>query len=313
MSRGKIGIWMYKNQGGITPRNKLIKMLRDEGYEVVHDFDMRKCYCFNNSVMTENGIDLTSLDLMFHMNADERSDHQIDILHALDAAGVKVINPYCQFENARDKFISNLKLRKAGIKVPDSLLIGNNFSESFMKNLFNDWGSVLIKTRKSFGGKGIIKFDDFEHFMDYYGITEKCFSQLFLQRFISFTGGDYRVEIINGEVVGYYSRENEHQFKTNVHQGGRCVPCAYNEEKISLAKKAAKVLDIPITIVDIIQSTETGESYVLEVNDSMGIFLEAGLKDSNLKLYEEFAYDNKKLLMLFDYIIWQMKNLKGII
>ncbi|MFA6119344.1 MAG: ATP-grasp domain-containing protein [Parachlamydiales bacterium] len=312
MSHGKIGIWMYKNDGGIIPRTKLIKMLRDKGYEVIDDFDLRKCYCINNFVMTEDGRDLTSLDLLFHMNADERSDQQIDMLHALELSGVKVINPFYPFENARDKFISNMKLRKAGIKVPDSLLIGNNFSDSFMKKLFDDWGSILVKPRKWFGGQGIVKFDNYEHFMDLYGLIEKHFSQLFLQRFIPFTKQDYRVEIINGEVVDYYSRAKEHQFKTNVHLGGHVVPSAYDEEKIILAKKAAKALDIPITIVDIIQSSENGESYVLEVNDSLGVFIEAHSNYAKLKIYEELSHDDKKLNMLFDYIVLQMKTLNKV-
>src|SRR3990172_4119477 len=171
---------------------------------------------------------------------------------------------------------------------------------------------LISYSRKLFGGLGIVKFENFEHFMDCFGMIEKEFSEFFLQRFIPFDKRDYRVEIINEEVVGYYSREKNHYFKTNVHQGGRSVPCEYDEEKITLAKKAAKALDIPTTIVDIIQSTEDKTSYVLEVNDCMGIFLESAIHSENHKIYKELAYDDKKLHMLFEYIIFQMKNIKKV-
>jgi ribosomal protein S6--L-glutamate ligase len=310
VSKGKIGIWMYKNDGGDVPRSKLIKMLQKEDYEVIHDFDMRKCYCINNTVITEDGIDLSSLDLLYHMNADERNDHQITMLHALEISGVKVINPYYQFENARDKFTSNMLLSKAGIKVPESLLIGINFSESFIKNIFDKWKSILIKPRRWFGGQGIVKFDNFEYFMDFYGLIKNSFSQLFLQKFIPFSDKDYRVELINGEVVDYYSRHKIHQFKTNGHAGGYPVISEYDEKKIILAKNAAKILNIPLTIVDMIESSEDGEIYVLEVNDTLGIFVESVAHFSKLNFPKELADDDKKLRMLFDYIVLEMKKLK---
>lgn len=311
MHKGTIGIWMYKNTGGIEPQNMLIKMLSEVGYTVIADFDMRECYCLNNRIMTGDGRDLTDLDILYHMNIDEGNDHQYSILRTFEMAGVKVINPYDAHEAARDKFISNFKLRKAGIRVPPSLLIGSNFSQPFMRNLFLKWKSVLVKPRRNAGGRGIIKFDSCEHFEDFAIATSKFYQEFFLQKFIPFGNRDYRVELIDGKVVGIYSREKKHSFKTNVHCGARFVPCEFNNHVIDIAQKAANVLVMSMTIIDMIQSLDDQKWYILEVNENIGTFVEARAKYSGMVIDKAFSgYDNKKIKMIFNYINLLMADMK---
>lgn len=310
MKKGLIGIWMYKNQGGEKPRSVLIDRLQAEGYEVIADFDMRKCYCLNNAIMTENGRDLSKLNLLFHMNADERSEHQNSILRALEMAGVRLLNPYVPHEIARDKFVSNFMLQQAGINVPPSILVNNEFSEVVIKNIFDQWGSVLLKPRRWYGAKGIIKFDDFEQFIDFALANKNFYTQYFLQKFIPFNDHDYRVELIDGKVMGCYNRRKNHSYKTNYHAGGGLISCADDENKILLAKQAAAALNIPITIVDIVQSVVDDRPYVLEVNDTMGVFIESLARYFDEKIYDEFAYDQKKIDMLVEYINLQMEKIR---
>lgn len=309
MSKGKIGIWMYRNAGGIEPQQELVARLRDLGYEVINDFDMRKCYCLDNRIITEDGRDLTTLDLLFHMNADERTPHQNSILQTFALAGVHVINPVTAYEQARDKFLSNFLLRRSGIRVPQSILINNDFPESILKGIFAEWKSVLLKPRKWFGGRGIIKFDAFAQFMDFYIATRQFYTEFFLQRYIPFLERDYRVELINGEVASYYSRKKQHAYKTNVHAGGQVIPCKYDKNKVVLAKRAAMALSIPVTIVDLIESTEDGEVYVLEVNDCLGVFNEAYGRDCGLDVSALPHHDEQKLNLLVAYLDSQMKKL----
>ncbi len=310
MRKGKIGIWMYRNEGGLVPHNNLVQILRDSGYEVIDNFDMRKCYCFNKKIFTEDGCDLTSLDLLFHMNFDERSEHQHDILHALKISGVKLINPYSPYEDAHDKFISNFKLRQAGINVPPSALIGPDAAPDLIKNFFKEWGSVLIKARCDAGGRGIIKIDSYEQFMDIYSILQSTYPNFFLQKFIPFDDRDYRVELIDGEVLSCYSRQKSSGFKTNVHAGATVIPCKYDEKFGALAKAAAKALNIPLTIVDILKSMNDGKYYVIEVNDVMGWYIEGAAQLFGLELDKSFeGADERKIQKLAAYIISQIKCL----
>jgi ribosomal protein S6--L-glutamate ligase len=313
MKKGKIGIWMYRNDGALHAHNQLVQELVTREYEVVDNFDMRQCYCVNNKIFTEDGRDLTSLDLLFHMNFDERSEHQNDILHTFEMAGVTVINPCGPHELARDKFASNFKLRQAGVNVPASALIGNDAPYDLMKNLFNEWGSLLIKARREAGGRGIIKIDSCEQFMDIYAATKKFHPNFFLQKFIPFDDRDYRVELVAGEVLFCHSRQKSAGFKTNVHAGyAKHVPCEYDEKFITMAKAAAKAINIPLTIVDIVKSTTDGEYYVLEVNDSMGMYVEGYANSLENKLDKSFSgIDKRKIQWLVTYIIATMDAIKN--
>jgi ribosomal protein S6--L-glutamate ligase len=300
----KIGIWMYRNEGGLKPQEKLVQILTDYGYEVVNDFDMRNCYALNGKVYTEDGRDLTSLDLFFHMNFDERSQHQNDMLHALDMAGVKVFNPYLQYEEARDKFASNLKLLRAGVNAPPSALIGLNTPKALIKKLFQEWGSLLIKERRSAGGRSIVKVDSFEQFMDLYEMLTNFCPNFFLQKFIAFTcEHDYRVEIVDGDAFSFQARRNKGSFKTNVHSGGTFISIPRDEKIAAIAKSAAAAIGIPATAVDLIKSSVDNEYYVLEVNDSLGMFLEGWEQFSGIKPTEGFlGKDDGKSIKIAEYI-----------
>ena len=79
-----------------------------------------------------------------------------------------------------------------------------------------------------------------------------------------------------------------------------------NEFK-NIALKAAKILNITTTIVDMIRSEKDGKIYVLEVNPIMGIFLEeamrAGTKmDVQKDKPEQFKTDDLKIEKIINYI-----------
>lgn len=293
----------------MEPQKRFISKLQEYGYEIVTDFDMRRCYCFDNKIMTEDGRELNNVDLFYHMNVDERNEHQNSILHALEIAGVKIINPYNVFETTRDKFISNFQLRKAGILVPPSILIASDFSSEIISKLFDEWGSILLKPRRNAGGKGIMKFDCFERFMDFCIASKLFYHEYFLQKFIEFEKQDYRVEFIGDKMVGFYSREKRHSFKTNVQGGAMFIQHQYDEEIIALASNSARALGIPLTIVDMIRSAKDGRLYVLEVNENVGSFVEGRAKQLGMKINNGFeGYDDKKIQMLVDYIDLQMQQ-----
>ena len=82
-----------------------------------------------------------------------------------------------------------------------------------------------------------------------------------------------------------------------------------SKEFEEIALKAAEIIDIDTTIVDMIKSKGDGKIYILEVNPIMGIFLESGIKHSDklLKLYDSIAQDDFKLNILSKYLISLVK------
>lgn len=303
----KVGIWMYENDNGINIKRKLVSRLKELGYEVYSDFDMRECYLKNSKVYSKDGYCLSDLDILYHMNADEQNAYQNDILKLIELSGVYVFNDYNSFIRCKDKVIANMILRDNDILVAPSILINNNVSPEFLENILNEWGSVIIKPRTNHGGKGIIKIDNFEQLWDFYVATKSYVDNYYIEKYIEFDDNDYRVEIFNGEVVGTYCRGKHGSYKTNISSGGKMLDKNVSKKFIDIALNCVKVLGITTTIVDMIKSKKDNKIYVLEVNPIMGIFLEEGMKaGSKMPIQTDiptrFKTDDKKLDLIVNYI-----------
>ena len=127
------------------------------------------------------------------------------------------------------------------------------------------------------------------------------------EKYIEFEEHDYRVEIFDNEVIGSYCRGKNGSYKTNISSGGKMLAISVDNEFKNIALKAAKILNITTTIVDMIRSEKDGKIYVLEVNPIMGIFLEeamrAGTKmDVQKDIPEQFKTDDLKIEKIINYI-----------
>lgn len=300
----KVGLWMYKNDGGDVIQRRLKSKLMENDIFVLNDFDLRECYIVDNRILTDKGDDLAELDCLYYMNADEQSEHQLEILNALNISGVKLINSYNSHINARDKFVANFILRKNNISVPRASLIPYK-DNGKIKSIFDLFGSVILKPRNKHGGKGIQKFTNYEAFNDFQEFVNGSVDNFYFEEFIDFGNHDYRIEMFNGKVIGSYAREKTHAFKTNISSGGIMKPCSVSDEQINLATRAVDVLNITTSIVDIV-TDKNMRNYILEVNPIMGIFVEAGMKYSDKSIIKNpdlsYSNDELKLNVLVDYI-----------
>lgn len=304
----RIGLWFYRNEGGEGVLRQLQAALRDLGHEPCCDFDLRRCYTRGGRVFTDNGEELSALDCIYYMNADEQSDHQRDMLRALELAGVPLVNAFGSFESAEDKFIANTRLRTAGVRVPDAALMPATVPRVLLDRLFAEWGAVVVKARRGHGGRGVQRFDDADRLFDFIHATAAFHSGFYLEQFLPFGDCDTRVELIDGEYVGGYGRRRQHYFKTNVHAGATMVPVVPSDEAIETAKQAARALGIACTIIDMVVHQGDGEVYVLEVNPLLGVFTAAGLLagintvQTGADLHPVYAYDDRKVAMLAGFL-----------
>ena len=301
-----IGLWMYRNDGGDHIHEQLKEALEERGHTVVTDFDMRECYCINGEVHTKDGINLSALDVFYHMNADEQTPYQNDILKALEDSGVRVVPNWKSFSSAKDKFTANLLLRKNGINVPPATLINKKQLEKQAKELFSLWGKICLKPRRNHGGKGIMLFNECSTLLDFVQATDGLMNDFYMEKYIPFGTQDVRVEIFQNEVIGGYSRKKSHPFKTNVSSGGLMTPNIPSTEYQEIALRATQVIGIETTIVDMVQSLADDKIYILEVNPIMGIFIESGIRYSDKSvvkaIHKDYANDTLKLSKLIDFL-----------
>jgi ribosomal protein S6--L-glutamate ligase len=300
-----VAVWMYGNDNGHIPRARLLERLHALGLQVLHDFDMRACHVLNGRVYTACGRCLSDVDVLFHMNADEQTPHQEDILRAVEASGVTVINDCAAFFRCKDKFVANAQLRRHGVQVPESALLGPQTARPVVDELFRRWGALVYKPRGGHGAVGIVRFTDPEQFTDFLQATEGLYANYYVEQFIEFGEMDSRVEVYGGRVVGGYSRHKRHSFKTNISSGGRMMPREIREEaKVAVA--AARALQIDGTVVDMVQSRHDGRFYVLEVNPLLGIFVESAMRaGTKMEVTEPdpaYCYDDAKIEEIANHI-----------
>lgn len=309
----KIGLWMYENEGGDLIKKTLTKRLKDCGFEVFPEIDLNSVYIFNGSVYDPEGWCLNELDVIFAMNADQQSNLQTDSLKMLELNGTTILNSTSSFERAHDKFLANNLLRQSGIIVPDSILIGKNWNQNLLESMMKRWGQFLLKPRRNHGGKGILKFDCLEHFQDFQSATEMIFDDYYLEQFIPFDKSDLRVEILNNQFIGGYSRQGLHSFKTNVAAGANIRAIEIPEDVQNLALRCCQILELEGSIVDIIKSSLDHQYYVIEVNPQLGIFIESAITCSpkfrhDRNIGDFCGFDQRKI----DAIIHRISSLKKI-
>lgn len=311
MKKKKVGLWFYTNENGNVIRKSIVEKLENNGLDVIYDFDMRTCYCQNGDVFTENGENLSDLDFFFFMNAEERNQHQHDILRALEKSGVKISNQVEPYSYANDKFLANCILRRAGVRVTESMLIPIDFPEVKIKDIFHEWKSVIVKPRDKICAIGIMKFDDAEKFIDFCLFAKEFKQNLYIEKYIPFKERDSRVEIFNGKVVGDgFSRLMRHSFKSNVRSGGIATYIPAEEDVRQIAKDAAKALGINATIVDIVRHSESQLPYVIEVNPFMGVFYGAHYESLGKVSPEYFTeIDKLKVNLIVDHITQSTRDL----
>ncbi|AJC67741.1 MULTISPECIES: ATP-grasp domain-containing protein [Dickeya] len=311
-----VAIWMYDNDNGDIPKKKLVDELKARGIKVIDNFDLNECYILNGEVFLSSGENLSQIDILYHMYADHESIHQREVLWALEGKSVTVINGVDAYLKCRDKFIANFIMRESEVNVPESALLNKNVNLDVVKNIFYKWGAAVYKPREGHGAAGIIKFVDAEQFYDFIQYSKSYEENFYIEKYIDFGDRDYRVEVIDNEIIGGYSRVKSHSFKTNVTAGGFVEECESSGHHISLALKAANALQIDGTIVDMVRSVKDDKFYVLEVNYLLGVFVEAAVaarygKGQDILPIFFKEHDDRKLKMLVNYIMKKVEEKKN--
>jgi ribosomal protein S6--L-glutamate ligase len=301
----KIGLGMYDNDGGAVIEARLTASLEALGHRIVGKIDLSDSATRDGRVYTQDGRDLSELDVFFFMDADRQSLNQVDQLHALERSGVQVINAPGAYGAARDKPTANQILRNVGINVPRSALLTPKTLARDAAALIRDWGALVLKPRVRHGGYGIVCFTDAGQLADFCQV-ETSVDNYYCEEFIPFGDLDMRVEIAAGMGIGGYSRRRTHAFKTNVSSGGIMTPNPPDSALCTLAEDAARAIGLDYSIVDFLRDERNGRVTVVEVNPILGIFVEEAMrvspKTSLREVDPSYALDARKLEILADHL-----------
>jgi RimK family alpha-L-glutamate ligase len=188
---------------------------------------------------------------------------RMDVLHRLQAAGIRVLNPPAAVEACVDKYVTSARLEAAGLRVPPTVVCQD--AEAALEAFTALGGDVVVKPIFGSEGRGMIRLTDFDLAWRTFRTLERLQSVLYVQRFVPHPGWDLRAFVLAGGVIAAMRRRARGDWRTNVAQGGTGEPICLNDEEQKLAVRAAAAVGAPMAGVDLLPGP-AGELYVLEVN-----------------------------------------------
>lgn len=198
---------------------------------------------------------------------------------------------FCKIGPAGSKLTSLIKLSLAGLPVMPSFFCRRDKIEDQIEYIVSKFGFPLVaKDLSRQRGKGVFLLKKREDFDFLKKVAPK--DQFLFQKFYS-NEEEYRLVVLGDKAAVYYRkiRKNSKEFRSNTALGAEeeflDVKQAPKQMK-QIAVKAAKVLGLEITGVDILIDSRTGKRWLLEANRSPG-FTEPPLSPELSALASFFA------------------------
>jgi RimK family alpha-L-glutamate ligase len=188
---------------------------------------------------------------------------RMDLLHAAEACGVRVLNPPRALEACVDKYLATVRLEAAGLPVPPTLVCQD--ADTALEAFERLGGDVVVKPLFGSEGRGMMRVNDPELAWRTFNTLERTQAVLYLQTFIRHPGWDVRAFVLNGRVLAAIRRTANSDWRTNVAQGATAEPVRLESAQAELAVRAASAVGAVAAGVDLLPGPD-GEWYVLEVN-----------------------------------------------
>ncbi len=261
----QVGIWMYQNGGGDVIEKKLVKKLYDRGIDTITGLNLRDATAKNQGIYINN-LKLNDLDLFFSYNAGEQTVYQMYLYETLNKA-IPMINSYDSFSITEDKFKTSFLLSQNGVASSEFYLCHRDEKEK-IKDIFNKWGKMVFKPVDGWGGVGMVLIDSADKFdLILPFLNQSDFRFFYVEKFLDYDGSDYRVDVVDGEIIGCYGRQaRDGDWRTNITSGGSVIKRELNDDIAKVALDAVRITGLEIAGVDIIYDRSREEYIVLEVN-----------------------------------------------
>jgi RimK family alpha-L-glutamate ligase len=191
---------------------------------------------------------------------------RVDVLHALEARGVRCVNGPQAIERTVDKFLASALLARAGIPTPRTIACER--VEDALEAFGELGGDVIVKPLFGSMGAGMTRVDDPD-------VAYRVFHALALERAVYYLqetlphdGRDLRALVVGGRVLAAIERVGS-GWRANLARGARARATDLTAGQERLCLEAAEVLGVDYAGVDVLRAAD-GRDYVLELNGIPG-------------------------------------------
>ncbi len=164
---------------------------------------------------------------------------------------------------SRHKAETLARLDRAGVPVPDTVVVSNPVGEADLAGAFGRFDPpVVVKPNSTTRGTGVAKVGDLDSFLgvtdyldlvhDYRATGDRSF---LVQEYLP-DARDYRAMVVDGEYAGAVERrlpdDADGRWKHNVHRGAEAVAVSLPPDHQRLAERTATALGIRLLGVDLL-------------------------------------------------------------
>lgn len=188
---------------------------------------------------------------------------RLGVLHALEAAGVRVWNNPRAIERCVDKSAATWRFQHAGLPTPATRTIeGGEVAASGRAGR----GTLVLKPLFGSQGNGVRRLEPTDGLPRPEEVGNVYYLQEYLRGPEAASFEDWRVLVSSGRVLSAMRRQGQ-SWITNVHQGALPVRHEPDAEMRRLALRAAEAVGADYAGVDLIRA-EDGRLLVLEINSN---------------------------------------------
>lgn len=199
-------------------------------------------------------------------------DKDICLAHRLEAAGIRLFNSARAVEICDNKALTALAL-SGRVATPRTVIAPKTFhnigytDKTFIARAGEMLGfpMVIKEAYGSFGAQVHLARDlsEAENIVDTFDGRD-----FVMQEFIKESAGsDVRINVVGGRVVCAMKRQNDHDFRSNVTNGGKTTPFTPTPEQSAAAIAACEAIGLDFAGVDVLFGDD-GEAIVCEVNSN---------------------------------------------
>ncbi|MBH5333435.1 hypothetical protein IHE55_00905 [Streptomyces pactum] len=258
---------------------------RSPDIEVVHDLDLRRSYVLDGRVYCD-GRCAGDLDVYVWYAEMERvlGGYHLEVLKTLGSEVLVVPDPW-RFEQGLDKFWAHRTLARAGVRVPQTVLVDHR-NLDLVAPVLDAWGRALLKPRWGSFGHGVLLVEDFAEVRDVLGFLTRsspCAARqaFLLERFYPNDPADWvSAVMINGELMYGYRKQEAARVPLGRAGawkvfdaegiGGHVEPAELSPGHLEQARRAQRALGSPIVGFDMI--LHRGSPVVVDENTFPGLY-----------------------------------------
>ncbi|MGY6021626.1 ATP-grasp domain-containing protein [Streptomyces spinosirectus] len=248
----------------------LMELLRDlNDVEFLHDLDIRRSRVRNGEVHCGE-VRLNDLDLyLWHCDLSrDPGSYALEALRTL-SLDVPVVPDPARFSTGLDKYRAHLRLSRAGLPVPDTILLDRRDTAAAAPAIA-EWGRALLKPRRGSFGQGVLLIEDFATLRDLAGYLDSTLgvsteSTFLLERFYPNSPTDWvGTTLINGTLMYGYRKHRRRFTRLSAadaeawkvydpeRAGGDVGACDVPPTHMRLAQRAQRALGLPLVGFDLI-------------------------------------------------------------